>query len=425
MEMVAVDIDPSKHFEGMFTDSSSGTVFRTSSQSGDTQIEDGVKVFNLDKDIVQRVQGADVQVAQSYTHCAWIKWRDSHKGWRTLFRGTHDHSVLVKNGGTELGMFSNRKGQFQGSGYHIELGSFQLVCVVGKGETSVSPLGESAFFVGSMSDAPRLVGSVERVVSGTKVFRIGWPGQGPGKLARFTKWNVALTMGQLNEFWSLSRPVVKDLMTTAVSDLSASQSNKATIVDAHSGTVFDAPQPIELTKKWDGIKVWDLEKRGFFERSGGPQWTVAQSYTHCAWVKWRKSNKGWRTLFRGNADHSVLVKDGSTELGMFSNRQGGFRGSGYHIKTGTFQLVCVVGEGIAPHFPFGFSKFFVGSVSEAPSMVGNQVDRVVSGTKVNRIGWPGQGPGKLNRFTAWNYALSPEQLQEYWSKTNPHGEVTA
>merc|ERR1719476_312394 len=119
-------------------------------------------------------------------------------------------------------MYSNRQGAFRGSGYRIRKGSFQLVCVVGRGESQQSALGVSKFFVGSLSKSPELVGQADRVVSGTKVYRMGWPGQGPGKLARFTAWNAALPAEQLNEFWEVSRPS-EDLMASVVSDLDASK----------------------------------------------------------------------------------------------------------------------------------------------------------------------------------------------------------
>jgi len=203
-----------------------------------------------------------------------------------------------------------------------------------------------------------------------------------------------------------------NMATSAVSDLDASETDSASIVDA-SGAHFNTPG----TELEDGVKVWNLDgSPSSYMQASGTQWTVARSYTHCAWIKWRESNHGWRTIFRPTSDHSILVKHACTELGMYSNRNGGFRGTGYNIVKGSFQLVCVVGVGDSDTSSVGVSKFFVGSAAGAPTLVG-QADRVASGTQVHHVGHPGQGPGKLARMTAWNEALTPEQLQAFWTQT--------
>merc|ERR1719343_133944 len=404
-------VDASTSGGAGFTDSS-GTKF----DSPAPQQRNGVSAWDLDNkpnSFFSRIGGHRWTVAQSYTHCAWIKWRESNSGWRTLFRGSRDHSVLVKSGSTELGMYSNRNGAWRGSGYHIVKGSFQLVCVVGSGESPTGSVGVSKFFVGSSSGSPELVGQADRVASGTKVYRLGWPGQGPGQLAHFAAWNYALSLDQLQKFWSLTKSLVteKSASETSVLDLDASAHVGAATMSDKSGTVFNASAPVDVS----GAKAWNLDA-SIIQRASGPQWLVDQYYTHCAWIKWRDSNSGWRTLWRGNTDHGVLVKSGGTELGMYSNRNGAFRGSGYNIVKGSFQFVCVVGSGDSPSSSVGVSKFFVGSSTKAPEFVG-QADRVVSGSKVFRIGWPGQGPGKLARFIAWNFALSEEQVTSIWSHT--------
>jgi len=255
---------------------------------------------------------------------------------------------------------------------------------------------------------------------------------GPGKLARFIAWNSALQAQQLKEFWEMSRSALDQvadqvgevddsdtdeaegsLMASVVSDLDASQQVTGIPTD-RSGTEFFPPMAIQDES---GVKAWNLDA-SYLQRIGGPEWTVGQSYTHCAWIQWRPSDLGWRTLFRGSKDHSIIVKSDGKELGMYSDRKGAFRGSGYRIVLGSFQLVCVVGKAQSQQSAIGVSKFFVGSVSESPKFV-CQADRVVSGTKVYRMGWPGQGPGKLARFTAWNSALQAQQLKEFWKLSQP------
>ena len=40
-------------------------------------------------------------------------------------------------------------------------------------------------------------GTVDRVCTGNTYFRLGWPGQGPGKIARAVSWNRVLTMNEI------------------------------------------------------------------------------------------------------------------------------------------------------------------------------------------------------------------------------------
>jgi len=165
----------------------------------------------------------------------------------------------------------------------------------------------------------------------------------------------------------------------------------------------------------DGFAAWDLDATYLQRNDGGAAVSVGQFYTQCAWIKWRKTDSGWRTLFRGDKGHSALVKAGTTELGMYSNVNGGWRKSGFHITADEWQFVCVVGEGESAVTKLGTSKFYVGDLKKPPVFVG-QADRVVCGSTIYRIGWPRQGPGKLASFTAWNKALTLEQLQDVYSQ---------
>lgn len=169
----------------------------------------------------------------------------------------------------------------------------------------------------------------------------------------------------------------------------------------------------------DGIAVWDLTHQTMSFASG-EQWEVGPSYTHCFWIKWtEKSNGRWRTLFRGTQDHSILVRAGSNELGMYSNREGHWQGSGFDISPGTWQFVCTVGESDLNPAWKGISKMFVGSLDSAPTFVGRELPYVSSMTKVNKIGWGGQGPGKLAHFSAYNAALTESSLVDLWKRTKP------
>jgi len=69
--------------------------------------------------------------------------------------------------------------------------------------------------------------------------------------------------------------------------------------------------------------------------------TDGKEYTHAYVLKWRASNKGWRALLRHNQGHCIIVKDGFTDLGMYSNRNDAFQDTGYNVRGHAWPLVCV------------------------------------------------------------------------------------
>ena len=58
-------------------------------------------------------------------------------------------------------------------------------------------------------------------------------------------------------------------------------------------------------------------------------------YPHCSvifFLKWRTDNSQWRTPLRSrDADHHIIVQDGTRNLGMYDNNAAGFQDSGYDI----------------------------------------------------------------------------------------------
>jgi len=117
-------------------------------------------------------------------------------------RPSSDHSVLIRNGQKSLGMFSNRRGAFRDSRYDItrDMSSWQLVVVPGAGSSPSSPVGTSTFYTAAENDASvTRRGTADRVVSGTTWFRLGWPGQGPGKVAAAYEWGRVLSVAELNQ----------------------------------------------------------------------------------------------------------------------------------------------------------------------------------------------------------------------------------
>ena len=91
----------------------------------------------------------------------------------------------------------------------------------------------------------------------------------------------------------------------------------------------------------DTLPYWDLNNN-YLERSGGGTLKDGQFYTHAYVLKWRVSDKGWRTLLRHNNDHCIIVRDGGKDLGMYSNRKSGFRDSGYNVRVHVCRITCLL-----------------------------------------------------------------------------------
>ena len=96
----------------------------------------------------------------------------------------------------------------------------------------------------------------------------------------------------------------------------------------------------KAVKKDDSLPYWDLNK-SYLQRTGGGTLSDGQFYTHAYVLKWRPTDAGWRTLLRHNQDHCIIVKSGAKDLGMYSNRNGAFRDSGYDVRVHVALLVCV------------------------------------------------------------------------------------
>ena len=90
----------------------------------------------------------------------------------------------------------------------------------------------------------------------------------------------------------------------------------------------------------DTLPYWDLNNN-FLQRTGGGTLKDGQFYTHAYVLKWRVSDKGWRTLLRHNNDHCIIVRDGGKDLGMYSNRKSGFRDSGYNVRGHVCRVTCL------------------------------------------------------------------------------------
>ena len=70
--------------------------------------------------------------------------------------------------------------------------------VTGQGSSATSHAGVSTLYTLDASSGKMVKrGTVDRVCTGTTYYRIGWPGQGPGKIARVVSWNKVLGVDEI------------------------------------------------------------------------------------------------------------------------------------------------------------------------------------------------------------------------------------
>ena len=116
------------------------------------------------------------------------------------------------------------------------------------------------------------------------------------------------------------------MLSVAVFDLFAAAQTSDIPKDSRAKMTF-VSKPV---MRDDTLPYWDLTN-SYMQRTGGGLLTDGLEYTHAYLLKWRASDSGWRTLLRHNQDHCIIVKTGAKDLGMYSNRNGAFRDSGYDV----------------------------------------------------------------------------------------------
>ena len=157
----------------------------------------------------------------------------------------------------------------------------------------------------------------------------------------------------------------------------------------------------------DGVESIDLETNNNRYMETATRNTVGQNYVHFYAWRPRVSNSGWRTLFRGDNDHWVIVQNNATDLGMYSNRNGAFRDTGYDLTAGEWQTLIVVGVGDSATATTGTQTYYVNGVNVGTT------DRVVSGTNTYRLGWTdSQSPGYIKVAGVINSTLTSAEIIE-------------
>ena len=194
------DLDASAQKDGKVVDSIAKMQFTDMNTKVDA---DNVKYFDLSQSsnaYMERKAGGTLKEGQYYTHAYVLKWRASDSDHRTLFRHSQDHCAKVKGGSKSSMMYSHRNGGWRDSGYDIvpQQAYWELVVVTGAGTSSTSSTGTTTFYTMDASTRKMILrGTADRVCSGMDYYRIGWPAQAPGKIARIVTWKRVLSMNEI------------------------------------------------------------------------------------------------------------------------------------------------------------------------------------------------------------------------------------
>ena len=197
------------------------------------------------------------------------------------------------------------------------------------------------------------------------------------------------------------------MLKDAVFDLDASVQSGRKVVDSVAKMEFSRMQ---TKADGDGVKYFDLTN-SYLERKGSPTLQDGQYYTHAYVLKWRASDSGYRTLFRHNSDHCAAVKPGTRDLGVLEPHH--WSDSGYDIspQQDHWDVVVVTGAGESATSQLGVTTFYTLDAATGTMQARGTSDRVCSGKWYYRIGYPGQGPGKIARVMGWDRVLRNAEIE--------------
>ena len=134
----------------------------------------GKECINIDACQKISVSNTMGNLPQYYTMFAIWYPRVTNSGWRTFWRGSNDHQLIINNNATDLGFYSGRDGAFRDTGYNISI-EWQTIIMTSAGTTASGAYGTSTYYINGTN-----VGTVDRVKSGTTGDSFGWESQAPG-----------------------------------------------------------------------------------------------------------------------------------------------------------------------------------------------------------------------------------------------------
>lgn len=175
---------------------------------------DGITCLDIN-DGYQLASTANVNGAvmpQFYTQFYLLKWRTNNNTWRTLYRGSDDHYVIVESGGTRLGMYSNRNGGFFACSPQYDITSntnWQTLIVTGAGNSVSDSVGTQTYYVNGVN-----VGTSSRVVCGTNYTNVfGYTTQAPGYVAIGGLIGTQLSSTEITQLHASLRSRSKGIIT--------------------------------------------------------------------------------------------------------------------------------------------------------------------------------------------------------------------
>ena len=287
-----------------------------------------------------------------------------------------DVSVLcICDGEDNASIYKNTPAQAKGSGGAggtIVLSSFA---------THLSVRGGSGFFVGAAGGGD---GSIGRVI--LKQYRPSAQIRVPIRMPV-----QAMSYKDLVSLISVSR---RDLVVNA---------GKTSITDQVDGVGWAFGGSTTYTME-DNIPCLDITTSSNVIRYNTA--VLGDAYTAFFYFK-HDSSTANKSLLRVGIDHTAFIKSGS-QLGVWSNRDGGWRTTGYVVPQNVWMTLVVVGIGTGES-SFGTSTFYVDD-----QLVGT-CDRVASGSgqpdTSMRIGSDTQSPpGHLAVAGLFNRALSRREI---------------
>jgi hypothetical protein len=176
-----------------------------STQKPSIVVVDGKSCLNMDSTAYIQISPplGYPALGQYYTQFYIWKPRTSDSSWRTLYLNYNIEGLTVVEFGTKnLGVWSNRNEGFHDSGYDIIV-QWQVLIAVSEGDSATSSTGTTSFYINDDNGNAVLVGSSNRVGSGTPLDKFGRESQPPGYFIEAGILNEALDSTEIQELMSI------------------------------------------------------------------------------------------------------------------------------------------------------------------------------------------------------------------------------
>ena len=126
--------------------------------------------------------------------------------------------TVVESGTKNLGVWSNRNEGFHDSGYDIIV-QWQVLIAVSEGDSATSSTGTTSFYINDDNGNAVLVGSSNRVGSGTPLDKFGRESQPPGYFIEAGILNEKLSAEEIQEFMFLLKKKMDSTLPRFLNDV--------------------------------------------------------------------------------------------------------------------------------------------------------------------------------------------------------------